>query len=355
MAVVHQMLPNFSYGDAIGDDTRALQKILRESGHESDIFAGVIHPYLVESANSWTEYRDISSPDNVILYHFSVGSPINRYLLEIPDRIVLIFHNITPAHWFYGINAHMTEAVKNGYDQLVELKDRVEVAWADSEYNKRILLDIGFKNVRVLPIIIDFNKFNIPPCPVFTRQYRSNLTTLLFAGRFSPNKCQEDVVKAYAAYKKHINPKSRLFLVGETRNCSRYTESIMQLIRDLRLPDVFVTGMIDDDELVAAMQMADVFICMSEHEGFCVPLLEAMTFDIPVIAFDAGAVAGTLDNAGILVQTKHPWVIAELINLLQTDEDFREKIIRRQRTRIANYRNHDFKQAVEKLLGELIG
>ncbi|MBN1550599.1 glycosyltransferase family 4 protein [bacterium] len=347
------MLPNFSYGDAIGDDTLALQKYFKAQGHTSDIYSGVIHPYLLNKAYYWQKYRYVSSKDNILVYHFSVGSEINEYLLDIPDRIILIFHNITPPYWFFGVNPHLVEAVADGVKQLVMLKDRVEVAWADSSFNAEILRDFGYQNVRELPIIIDFSKLNIEASKIFARQYESPLKTWLFTGRLSPNKCQEDIIKAFAVYKKYVNPQSRLILAGEARNNSSYVGALSSLINELKIPDVVLTGLVSDSELVALYRMADVFVCMSEHEGFCVPLLEAMHFDVPIIAYAASAIPGTLDGAGILITDKNPLLIAEIAGLLDRDLSFRKNILNGQRRRLDAYRKIDFQSRISQLLEEL--
>jgi L-malate glycosyltransferase len=351
--IVHQILPNFSYGDAIGDDTLALQRIFRDLGHESEIYAGVIHPYLVGKASHWKWHRRVSNARNLLVYHFSVGSEIAEYLLDAPDRLALIFHNITPPHWFFGVSPHMTELASEGVEQLAMLKDKTEAAWADSEFNASILREIGYRNVSVLPIIFDFRRLMVRPDPIFVRQHASKQTTWLFTGRVTPNKCHQDIIRAFSVYKKCINPHSRLFLVGDVRNCWRYSDAMIDLVKTLGVPDVLFTGMIDDDQLAAAFRMSDLFICMSEHEGYCVPLLEAMHFDLPVIAFDAGAVSGTMRNAGILLRQKDPVVIAELAHTVLTDTALRAAVIERQRERLKQLEKMDFKALVGERMMEL--
>lgn len=351
---VHQILPNLSYGDAIGDDTLALKHILRQLGHESQIYAGVIHNKLINDAEDWSRYDAVSSPENILIYHFSVGSEITDYVMKIPDRVIIIFHNITPAHWFFGNSPHMTEVAAQGMRELIQLKDRVVTAWADSEYNASILRNAGYKDVHVLPIIIEMKRLGLVPDPVFTRQWRSSQFTWSFIGRLSPNKCHQDIIKAFACYKKQINPMSRLLLIGEYRNCWRYTRDMMRLTHELGVGDVHFLGMVDDAELIAAYQMSDVFVCMSEHEGFCVPLLEAMHFDLPVVAFNAGAVPETLGGAGILLHEKDPVEIAELVEMLRIQPRLRQQVITRQQNRLTEFRAIDLTSRVRQLLTETI-
>lgn len=350
---IHQMLPNFSYGDAIGDDTLALQKIFINLGNESRIYAGVIHPYLTDQACHYKMYPVTHESDRLLVYHFSVGSEIVDFINQIPDRLVIIFHNITPPEWFFGVSPHMVELAARGLQQLESLVSRCEIAWADSQYNADILVKIGFQNVHVLPIIIDFNRLNLPVNALFQRTYQSSLTTWMFPGRLTPNKCHQDIIKAFAVYQKCINPHSRLFLVGDMKNCSKYAQAMVDLVRKLGVSNVIFTGMIDDDELVTLYQMTDVFVCMSEHEGFCVPLLEAMYFHVPVIAFDAGAVSGTMGSAGILVRKKSPELVAELADKVINDVIFRTRIVERQDRRIKDVISTDYTCKVRALLGEI--
>ncbi len=350
---IHQILPNLSYGDAIGDDTLALKRIFKSLGHNSRIFAAIIHRKLIDEAESWVNFKEISSPENIMVYHFSVGSGITEALLKSPDKLIVVFHNITPSHWFYGNSPHMTEVTADGMRELRMLKDRSSMAWADSEYNASILREVGYKNVHVLPIIVEMSRLDIKPHPIFLKQWKSSQFTWTFVGRISPNKCHQDIIRAFACYKRWIHPHSRLILVGENRNCSRYVHAMEQLVRDLGIADVVFTGMIDTSELTAIYRMTDVFVCLSEHEGFCVPLLEAMHFDIPVVAFDAGAVKETMGGAGLLVQTKHPAELAELVDLLRVNDVFRQAVVEKQRARLQRFQAVDMTDRVKSLLQEI--
>jgi L-malate glycosyltransferase len=351
---IHQILPNLAYGDAIGEDTLALKRIFGALGHDSRIYADVIHRKLQNEAESRKQYKAVSSAENILIYHFSIGSEITDYVMSIPDRVIIIFHNITPAYWFFGNSPHMTEVTAEGMNELSRLKNRCIMAWADSEYNASILREAGYKNVRVLPIIIDLSRLDVKPDPVFSRQWKSNHYTWTFVGRISPNKCHQDIIRAFTFYKKHVNPKSRLMLVGENRNCWRYTQMMTQLLHELGTGDVYFTGMIEDRELVSTYNFSNLFICMSEHEGFCVPLLEAMYFDVPVVAYNAGAVKETMGDAGLVLDTKNPVEIAELAELIRRNAVFKDVIIKTQQKRLHEFCSRDMTKRVEELLKEAI-
>lgn len=202
-----------------------------------------------------------------------------------------------------------------------------------SEYSKGELENFGFKNINVLPVFIDFDKYG--------RHINENLLikkmvtsgkNLIFVGRTVPNKKQEDIIKTFYFYKK-INPFSKLFLIGETKSCPRYVAFLKDLITKLKLPDVHITGDVSFDELIGFYRSSDIFICMSEHEGFCVPLLEAMYFKLPVIAYNSTAIPYTLGDAGVLINEKNYSGIAELIDTILIDNKLHSQIITKQNER----------------------
>jgi glycosyltransferase involved in cell wall biosynthesis len=170
----------------------------------------------------------------------------------------------------------------------------------------------------------------MPPNPVILHMFDDDKTNFLFVGRVLPNKRFEDLIKVFCIYQRYIDPDSRLLLVGESHGFERYFDALMRLVDDLALEDVVFTGHVDTDDLVAYYMVADVFLSMSEHEGFCAPLLEAFRSGLPVMAFDAGAVAETLGGAGVLVREKRFEEIAEMAHLLVHDENLRRQVVQRQ-------------------------
>lgn len=348
---VHQILPNFSYGDAIGSDTLHLRDLLRGLGYESEIFAGVIHPRFVDEALNYKRYKEFSARNHALIYHFSVGSELTEYVAGLPDKLIVIFHNITPYSWFAGINPHLWELSVQGEDELRALGSRVDAAWGDSGYNCAVLKSLGYKRTAVLPILADLHRFDAPASPIIEQMYRgASGPVFLFVGRITPNKRHEDVIKAFAYYQRFIDLRARLFLVGEYRCCNKYYYMLQDLVRSLRVSNVVFTGMIDFAELIAYYRMADVFLCLSEHEGFCVPILEAFYLDVPVVAFDAAAVPETMDGAGIVVRDKNPQLIAELCDQIIQEPQLRTKLIVGQRARIERYLQVDYQQKLAQLL-----
>jgi len=339
---VHQLLAALSYGDAISNEALAIQGHLRVAGYESEIFAEKVHPRMAHLARPLWEYGGESSPSTVCLFHFSIGSAAGRLAFHSPDRLVAIYHNITPASFFLGFHPHLAGLCHHGRRELAAFAPRTDLALGDSEYNRLELDAAGFRRTGVLPIVLDLELYDRPPSPVVRRLYDDERTNVLFVGRIIPNKKIEDLVRVFAAYQRWVEPRSRLLLVGDHRGFERYFDRLRELVSELRLDEVVFTGQVDDDELYAYYQAADVFLCLSEHEGFCVPLQEAMHFGVPVVAYDAGAVRETLHGGGVLLREKRPEEVAELLGRLRTDEGLHRAVLATQERAMAGVRSTDF-------------
>ena len=339
---VHQLLAALSYGDAIGNESLAIQKHLRAKGFESDIFAEKVQPRMAHLARPLCEYEQVSSAQTVCIFHFSIGSAAGRLIYHAPDRLVAIYHNITPAHFFLGFHPHLAGLCYHGRRELQSFASRTELALGDSEYNRRELVTAGFARTGVLPIVLDFSVYDRPPSPVMERLYGDGRTNLLFVGRIIPNKGIDDLLRVFAIYKRYLDPKSRLLLVGDYRGHEHYYDRLQEMVRDLRLADVVFTGQVDDDDLAAAYRVSHLFLCLSEHEGFCVPLQEAMHFGLPVVAYEAGAVRETLHGGGVLLNEKRPDQVAELVYQVLHDGALRQSILGTQESAIAEVRQTNF-------------
>jgi L-malate glycosyltransferase len=339
---VHQLLAALSYGDAIGNEALAIQKYLRAAGFASDIFAEKVHPRVAHLARPLSEYAQVSSPETVCIFHFSIGSAAGRLIYHASDRLVTIYHNITPAHFFLGFHDHLAGLCYHGRRELAAFAPRTELALGDSEFNRRDLLEAGYAQTGVLPIVLDLSLYTRPPSPIVRRLYGDSRTNILFVGRIIPNKRIDDLIRVFAVYQRYVDPVSRLLLVGDHRGHERYYERLLEMVDHLRLDEVVFTGQVDDDDLYACYREADAFLCLSEHEGFCVPLQEAMVFRVPVIAYDAGAVRETLRGGGILLGEKRPEVVAELIRDVVTDERLRTTVLATQARAVAGIRETDF-------------
>jgi glycosyltransferase involved in cell wall biosynthesis len=259
-----------------------------------------------------------------------------REFTRLASRRVLIYHNITPPEFARGVNRRMERECRLGREQLRTLAPRTELAIGVSEYNRRELEEMGFSPTAVVPVIVDFPAHDLPPVPELLRRFRDGRTNVLHVGRFAPNKRIEDVVRAFHLYKA-IDPGARLLLLGTDAGLENYGAAVRGLAQRLGTPDVHFLGHVDFRELCTYYRVADLYLAMSEHEGFCVPLLEAMHFGVPIVAFAAAAVPATLGGAGLLVREKRFEEVAELMRLAVADQQLRGRLVAAGRERLKEF------------------
>lgn len=353
-----QLLPTLGFGDAIGNDALALANAIKEFGYETKIIAEAVdarHPKGT-ATDLCSGYPELF-PDDIILYHMSTGTRLNYELEKLNGRKMLIYHNITPPHFFNDYNPSAAVNAQTGLNGLKHLAGKVEYCMADSEFNKQDLIAAGFNcPIDVRPILIPFDDYKKTPDRKVLDRMKDGYTNILFVGRIAPNKKQENVIASFCWYKKHINPKSRLILAGSSLNMESYCDRLKNYVSALELEDVIFTGHIPFAEILAYYASADVFLCMSEHEGFCVPLVEAMFFDLPIIALNSCAVPDTLGGSGLLTDSADPVETALLIDRVVTDSELRSKVIEGQRKRLEDFSYENikvtFRQILEKFISE---
>ncbi|MBR4320617.1 MAG: glycosyltransferase [Oscillospiraceae bacterium] len=340
-----QFLPTLAFGDAVGNDTVALQNALKESGYETSIYAEVVDQRLPKgTASDLCGGMPELNPEDVILYHMSTGSKLNYQLEHYACKKIMIYHNITPPAFFHGYNAQAEANAQYGLDGLKHLADKIDFCFADSEFNKSDLRKAGFTcPVAVRPILIPFSDYEKKPDEKILKQFRDGYQNIIFVGRIAPNKKQEDVISAFAFYKSHFHSKARLIFVGNWGGMEKYYQRLQDYVNALHLEDVIFTGHIKFSEILAYYHIADLFLCMSEHEGFCVPLVEAMYFQVPVLAYASCAIPWTLGGSGFLTDSKNPAEIAFLMQKILTDTDLKSKIIANQKERLQDFQYEKIK------------
>ena len=350
-----QMLPTISYGDAIGNDALAIRDMLIKEGIETHIYAEGIDERLPKSTASYPdEYKD--AEDTIILYHLSTGSALNKIVQGYKARLFVIYHNVTPPEFFRPYSAFYSRLCAQGLNQVNEMACSPELCIADSYLNKSDLISMGYKcPIEVVPILINFEDYKKKYNKNIVDKYNADgYVNILFTGRIAPNKKQEDVISAFYYYHKFINPKSRLFIVGSYNWQDIYCKKVKKYIEEIGTDGIYLTGHIPFEEILSYYKLADIFVCLSEHEGFCVPLVEAMFFDIPIIAYDSTAVGETLGGAGILLKDKDPKVVAEAINIVVTDEKLRETMKEKGRKRLKDFDNEAVKKQFMTILKKYI-
>lgn len=336
--IVNQWVPAAHRGDAIGDSARRVRDLLRGMGHESHIYA------LTIDEDMQGEVRPFGHPDarrgDATIFHYALPSPMTEAFAGLSGRRILQYHNITPAHFFALYEPGVFRIAALGRKDLATLAGRTDIALGDSEFNRRELESLGFRRTGVMPVAVDLDRITkAPPHPVLEHILGDGLTNFLFVGRIVPNKRIEDIVRLAEMYKRYTDENYRFIFVGRTEGIPRYYAAVRALIAELEmLPDRFLfPGAVTDWELAAYYRTASVYLSLSEHEGFCVPLLEAMAADVPVFAYESTAVVETLGGAGVCWSPKDFEIAAELLGQLAFDPDLRARVIAGQRERLAHF------------------
>ncbi len=332
LSAIHQLLPNLSYGDAISNEAIQIRDRLREAGYRSEIWVRFIDPRVSDQCRRY-ESGAIAATDG-LLYHHSIGSEMTPVAVAHPGPKCLIYHNITPAEFFAPYRPEFAPLLRDGREALWTLARSFPHSVGDSAYNAEELALYGFASPGVLPLAVDPGQWHKPPDETLMRRLQDGKRNLLFVGRYAPNKCQHHLIEAFADYLS-LDDQARLILIGGSELDDPYVRHCQSLIDAMGLREnIMLTGQISDAELQAYYRTAHLFWSMSEHEGFCVPLIEAMWFDLPILAFRSSAVPETLGEAGLMFADKDDLAtVAALAQRLMTDEALKATVLEKQRQR----------------------
>jgi glycosyltransferase involved in cell wall biosynthesis len=351
---VHQVLATLGYGDAIGHEVLGIQRVLRTAGYESEIFTETADPRLEDLTIDYRELVDEVSPDDLIVHHFSIGSRASRTAYALPGRMALVYHNITPPEYFIGVHKDLVKLCFRGRRELTAYTSRCELALGDSEYNRQELEALGFPATGVLSVVPDFTHLDGEPDRFLAADFDDEWTNIMFVGRVIPNKKFEDAIRAFHAYRTRHNPRSRLLLVGSYSGFERYLSMLQTLIARLGTPDVHFLAHVSNEQLTALYDVADLFLCASEHEGFCVPLVESFYKRVPVLAYAATAVPATMDGGGVLYETKDPLEVARLMDSVLDDERLYDAVLASQDAAFQRLRGRDFGATLLRFVAEIL-
>lgn len=335
-----QLVSSLNYGDAVGNEVIAFKKLFEEAGYVTQIFAETIHKKIPAGTAYPIRFMPELKENDVVIYHFSSQCGLFEKVKKLNARIVLRYHNITPPEFFKGYDDNAEKATSIGLKQVAELKDYVDYCLPVSEFNKNDLLKMGYQcEMQVIPILICFKDYEQPPSQSVIEKYSDGKTNILFVGRMAPNKKVEDVISSFQYYKEHYDAEARLFLVGSYQEEDKYYKMLKKHIEKLQVQDVIFPGHIPFADILAYYKIADVFLCLSEHEGFCVPLVEAMYFGVPIVAYDSCAVSDTMGDGGVLLQIKEEVVVANEIKKIIEQNEWRDCIVEKEKKRLLKLDN----------------
>ena len=256
-----QILPTISFGDAVSNDTIALNDAIRKMGYRTSVYAENIDPRLPEGTAKPIEMLPALAEKDILIYHLSTGTELNYTIDRLNGKKLIIYHNVTPPYFLQPYNSSAAQRCAEGLDGAKHLAAAAEYVLADSEFNKEDLLKMGYQcPIDVLPILVAFDDYKKKPSEKLFQKYNDDWVNIIFTGRIAPNKKQEDIISSFYYYKKYINKKSRLFLVGSGSGMENYEARLKRYTRQLELSDVYFTGHVKFDELLAYYQIADVAI-----------------------------------------------------------------------------------------------
>jgi len=349
--IVNQWIPAAHQGDAAGDSARHMRDLLRAMGHQADVFALSIDDELVGDVLPF-EHPEAERGDATI-FHFALPSQMTARFPRLSGQRVLLYHNVTPAAFFAPYDAGLFRLASLARKELATLAGQVDLAAGVSDYNRQELESLGFERTAVLPLAIDWSRITKPVSrPALDALLDDEFVNFLFVGRIAPNKKIEDHIRLAEHYKRYVDAFYRFIFVGRTDAVPQYYAMIRGLMAEYRLlHDRFIfTGPVSDDELAVYYRHAAVYVSLSEHEGFCAPLVEAMAADVPVLAYGAAAVPETLGGAGIQFAPKDLEYAAELAGALAFDDALRHQVIAGQRKRLADFGEDRVRHALQAIL-----
>lgn len=336
--IVNQWVPAAHRGDAVGDSARRMRDMLRHLGHESQIYALTIDDDLRDEIVPFSD--PAARTGDATIFHYALPSPMTDAFGAIAGARILQYHNVTPAAFFAPYDPALFRLAVLGRRELATLAGHVDLALGVSDYNRQELVSLGFDRTGVLPLAVDLSRVTRPVRrPALERLLDDEYVNFLFVGRIAPNKRIEDHIRLAEHYKRYIDAYYRFIFVGRSDAVPRYYSMIRALMAEYRLLNerFIFTGPVPDDELAIYYRHAAVYISLSEHEGFCAPLLEAMAADVPVLAYAAAAVPETLSGAGVQFAPKDLEVAAELLGALAFDDQLRARVIAGQRRRLDDF------------------
>jgi glycosyltransferase involved in cell wall biosynthesis len=350
---LHQLVSGFAGGDAISHEALALRDICRGAGFTADIFAPAerIAPHMRPVCRPLDEFPGRQT--DIVLLHYSIASPATDCFLASSARRILIYHNITPAEYFRPYDDEMAARLSEARRALPDIARQAEAVWADSAFNAVELAQCGIDKARIFPLLFTPQTYDLPPDPQVLARFSRPMTNLLFVGRMAPNKCIEDLIRAFAHFNA-LTPQSRLLIVGSAQSAPAYYAMLRLYAAELELPNVCFEHFASPAGLAAYYTVADVFVTTSRHEGYCLPVVEAMYKNVPVIARRTGGVPEAMGNAGVLFDALQPAELAELIGMVTEAGALRAEILESQRLRLQSLLRRSARDEVLDLLADLI-
>lgn len=338
---IHQFTPTVAFGDSVSNGLIFAQKLLLSMGFESKIFIcdKTVDLKFAHEVFNIEQYQE--DKDQLLLYHHSIGHGCHKKIMDFVDKKILVYHNITPAHFFKN-EKYLQVACDKGREQLKTSVTSFIGSFADSHYSCEELRYYEYKNPVVLPLLMDFDKKDSTLINEDLVQKHCDTYNILFVGRIAQNKCQHQLIDVVFQLKQKSIKHIKLFIVGGISQ-QLYFLYLKNYVKNLGLSlHVIITEKVSDEDLNAYYKLADLYLSLSEHEGFGIPLIEALKYDIPVLAYNAGGVSTTVIEDGLL-NSKAPSFVANKIIELQNNPYLRVKLLQKQKKHLNSFSNENMK------------
>ncbi len=328
---VHQVIAAASPGDAVTGQALRWRERLRAWGHRSEIVAEHVHPALARQVLRLDgPGADAVRAAGGLVLHYSIWSRAVEACLDAPSPVGVVYHNVTPGDLLRAANPEVAAMCDEGRRGIGRLRGRVAALVAVSEFNARDLREAGLGEAAVVPLLVD------PVDPPDRSAPPGGDPVAITVGRIAPNKRIEDAVRVHTLLQRSGSPDARLIVVGADDPFQGYRAALDRLVRSLGARNVEFTGRVDDARRDALYREATAYLCTSVHEGFCVPVVEALQQGLPVVARAAGAVPETLGDAGLVLADDDLAVFAEAVREVSSSEPLRAELARRARRRLAD-------------------
>jgi glycosyltransferase involved in cell wall biosynthesis len=333
--------------DAVTGQALAYRRLLGEWGWTGEDYAPVQAAGMPAGAVRPLHKLQAARADAVVV-HYSGYAPGLEVVLRQARRSLLVSHNITPAHYFWAndpVEAVRCELARTQLGQLAPLAGALAGV---SEFNAGELRALSGRDAAVIPVLFDRRGLPAPEA-----NGGAGSLTALFVGRLVPHKRQDLVIRAFARWHGRV-PEARLVLVG-TPLSADFAGSLKRLADELAPGAVSFESGLSSDQLWQRYRTAGAFVCLSEHEGFCIPLLEAFHFGVPVIARAAGAVPEVVGDAGVMLEAgDRLQTVAELLSLVTGDGELRAELAARGEARLAAFHRDRTAATVRRTLEALL-
>ncbi|MBN2384065.1 glycosyltransferase family 4 protein [bacterium] len=335
--IINQFVPSVHAYDAVGSTALELDRVFHEFGYDTRIYALYRDPVLARKVFLFRRDTAPKVEADINILHFALPSPLTDFFRNCGGQRAVIYHNITPPQFFRGYQDELAEFTKQGLSEIATLVESDVRAVAYSEFSAHDLRTMGFREPIVLPFLLNWRNYDWTENRVLKTMLSDGWTNLLFVGRLVPNKRQDNLVRLLSVFRKRYRRRTRLVLVGKGREGDTLHHELLHLVRELGNQPVLISGRVTPADMVTYYRTAHVFVSLSEHEGFCVPLVEAMFFRIPILAYSAAAIPDTLKDSGLLLEKLDLEYASAILDRLLNDAHLRKQVLESQDRRL-----HDF-------------